>query len=253
MELGLPVYAADDNLDSNATVHIISEQALRRLSQTNEEDLRCSLLSADSLRKPMIIVCTTRDSALKLQSGALGRSLPHSTQYLWLPIGPAKLAAALSACRMYHEAFTIEITRRERKADMILAGVLKESESDVAALDGVTEVFSDVTKEKADRAEPPSFRDINLSRKNEDQNKEIINSVHRTDLAVSGNMLKVPRSLPRRSGSEVSGTPPVSTLPLRAQVTRASTAASTSTEAFSLLLVDDNVSDPSGALCCEPY
>lgn len=59
MELGLPVYAADDNLDSNATVHIISEQGLRRLSQTNEEDLRHSLLSAESLRKPMIIVCTS--------------------------------------------------------------------------------------------------------------------------------------------------------------------------------------------------
>lgn len=103
MELGLPVYAADDNLDSNATVHIISEQALWRLSQTDEKKLRHSLLSTDSLQKPMIIICTTRNSALKLQSGKLGHSLPHSTQYLWLPIGPAKLAAALSACRTYRE------------------------------------------------------------------------------------------------------------------------------------------------------
>ena len=103
MELGLPVYAADDNLDSNATVHIVSEQALRRLAQTDEKDARRSLLLGDSLRKPMIIICTTRNSALKLQSGELGRSLPHSTQYLWLAIGPAKLAAALSACRKYHK------------------------------------------------------------------------------------------------------------------------------------------------------
>ena len=109
MELGLPVYAADDNLDSNATVHIISEQALRRLSQPNEKDLRGSLLSADSLRKPMIVVCATRHSALKLQSGTLGCSLPPSTQYLWLPIGPVKLAAALSACRTYHPHLTGEI------------------------------------------------------------------------------------------------------------------------------------------------
>jgi len=99
MELGLPVYAADDNLDSNATVHIIGEQALRRSSQADEKDLRRSLLPADSLRKPMIIVCTTRDSALKFQSETLGRSLPDSTQYLWLPIGPAKLSAALTTCR----------------------------------------------------------------------------------------------------------------------------------------------------------
>ena len=103
MELGLPVHAADDNLDSNAAVHIISEQALRRLSDTNEKGLRRSLLSAYSLQKPMIIVCNTRNAALKLQSGALGRNLPPSTQYLWLPIGPAKIAAALSACRTYHK------------------------------------------------------------------------------------------------------------------------------------------------------
>ena len=102
MQLGLPVYAADDNMDSNATVHIISEQALKRLSLRHEKDLRLSLLSADNLRKPMIIVCTTRDSALKLRAGPLGCSLPNRTQYLWLPIGPAKLAAALSACRTYH-------------------------------------------------------------------------------------------------------------------------------------------------------
>ena len=103
MELGLPVYAADDNLDSNATIHIISEQALKRLAQADEKDLRRSLLSANSLRKPIIVICTTRNSALKLQSGESGLSLPRSTQYLWLPIGPAKLAAALSACRTYHK------------------------------------------------------------------------------------------------------------------------------------------------------
>lgn len=131
---------------------------------------------------------------------------------------------------------------------MILAGVLKESESGVAALDGVTEVIYELTKEKANRAEPPSFRDINLGRKDEDKDKEIINSTHQTDVAVRGNMPQVPRSPPQKSGSGVSGTPPVSTLPRRAQVTRASTAASASTEAFSLLLVDDNVSDPSRVL-----
>jgi len=244
MELGLPVYAADDNLDSNATVHIISEQALRRLSQPNEKDLRRSMLSADSLRKPMIVVCATRDSALKLQSGALGCSLPDSTQYLWLPIGPVKLAAALSACRTYCLDLTMETKVRECKADMMSAGVLKTSDSDAVAVDGATQELIDVAGKQDSRTEPPSFREINLSLKDEVKDEGVASPVLSPDVAVSENMLKVPRSSPpRRSGSEVSSEkPPVSTLPIRAQVTRAATAASASTEAFSLLLVDDNVS-----------
>jgi hypothetical protein len=239
MELGLPVYAADDNLDSNATVHIISEQALRRLSQTNEEDLRRSLLSADSLRKPMIIVCTTRDSALKLQSGALGRSLPHSTQYLWLPIGPAKLAAALSACRTYDEDLATE-----PKADIILAGVLKESEVDGAALNEATQVVSSATKAEDSRIETPSIKDIGLDLEEKDEDGGIVSPFFPRDVAATGSVLQAPRSnQPSRSGSEVPEKPLVPSLPIRTQMTRASSAGRANTETFSLLLVDDNVSD----------
>lgn len=99
----MPVYVADDNVDSNATIHITSEQALKSVSQNKEGDLQNSLLSAESLRKPIVVICATRSSALTLRSGPLGSSLPTKTQYLWLPIGPAKLAGALSTCRMYYE------------------------------------------------------------------------------------------------------------------------------------------------------
>lgn len=254
MELGLPVYAADDNLDSNATVHIISEKALRRLAQTDEKDARRSLLSGDSLRKPMIIICTTRNSALKLQSGELGRSLPRSTQYLWLPIGPAKLAAALSACRMYHNILTTEVISSECRADMILAGVLKGSELDVAAVDDAAQISPDSTQEKYDRAEPLTFRDISLNLAEDDKDEGDVSTVLPTDIAVKGNELQVPRShQPLRSGSEDSEKTPIPSLPIRAQTTRTSATASASTEAFSLLLVDDNVSTPSKLFGSKPY
>lgn len=253
MELRLPVYAADDNLDSNATVHVISEQGLRRLAQTEEKDARRSLLSGDSLKKPTIIICTTRNSALKLQSGELGHSLLHSTQYLWLPIGPAKLAAALSACRMYHQILTTEATSRKCRADLLPAGVLKGSESDVAALDGATQASPDITQEKSDGTEPLTFRDISLNLAEDDKDEGAVSTVLPTDIAVKGNELQVPQSpQPRRSGSEISEKSPVSSLPIRAQMTRGSTAASASTEAFSLLLVDDNVSKPSKLFGSKP-
>lgn len=245
MELGLSVHAADDNLDSNATVHIISERALRPLFDTKEKDLRRSLLSADSLQKPMIIICNTRNSALKLQSGALGRNLSPSTQYLWLPIGPAKIAAALSACRTYHKDSTTETTSRECEADVILAGVCKGSESDLAALDGATKASPDATQEKGNRAQLPPFGDINLNSGDDDKDDGVVNPVFPTDGAVDGNALQVPRSSQSRSfGSEVSEKPLIaseSSLPIRTQIARASSAANLSTGAFSLLLVDDNV------------
>lgn len=100
-QLGMPVYAADDNMNSNASIHIVSEQALKSFIHAENRGMCRSLLSTDSLRKPMIVICATRESAAQLRSGPLGASLPGATQYLWLPIGPAKLASALSIRRMY--------------------------------------------------------------------------------------------------------------------------------------------------------
>jgi signal transduction histidine kinase len=242
MQLGLPVYAADDNINSNASIHIVSEQALKHLSLAKEEDVRRSLLSADSLRTPMIIICSTRDSALKLRSGPLGCSLPHRTQYLWLPVGPAKLATALSACRTYHEQVNVETTE-DTDADVNLAGVCKGAEADAVAMEGATLGPPDATEEQAGRTEPPSFRDISLSLlKDEDKGAGIVSPVLPIDDAVKASMLQVPRSSVGRTGSDVTEKSITSALPLRAQINRASTTPAVTTQTFSLLLVDDNVS-----------
>ena len=245
MQLGLLVYAADDNLNSNATVHIISESALRRLFQTNEQDLRRSLLSADSLQKPIIIICHTRDAALKLQAGLLGCSLPRRTQYLWLPIGPAKLAGALSACGTYHEDHTIETTSRPIEADLMIAGVLKESDydSDVVAVGRATQGLPSDPEEEGSHAESPSFRDISLSLKHEDREKAIVSPVLPPEVPANSNTLQVPQSIrPQRSGSETSEKSIAASLRMREQINRAYTAPCVRTKTFSLLLVDDNVS-----------
>lgn len=214
MQLGMHVYVAGDNLNGNASVHIISEQALKGLSQTNDRDLRRSLLSADSSRKPMIIIiCSTRDSALRLRSGPLGLSLPEATQYLWLPIGPAKLAGALSACR--------------------------KDDSDAAVLDA-THASSQPAEEEHGPAHILSSTVVGLHVQDED--KGTASPMSPTGVPVSGEQLQVPQS-PRlqRSGSVAADKTITSSLPLRAQINRVSTAPCVSVNVLSLLLVDDNV------------
>lgn len=244
MQLGLPIHAADDNLSSNATVYVISEQALKRLSRSNDRDLRGSLLSADSLRKPLIVICATRDSALKLRYDPWGSSLPSHTQYLWLPIGPAKLSGALSACRTYREAIPVAITSRKCKANMLLVGALREGNSDVAVADGAPRVPHDAVEVRGACAKPPSFRDISLNLDDEERGNGKLNPILPSGVSVNGSMLSVPQSpRPLRSGSETLANSTAASLPLRAQMVRASTEPSVSTKPFSILLVDDNASN----------
>ena len=136
-QLGMPVQSIDDNMNSNASIHIVSEQALKSFLQAKDRGLRSTLLSSNSLRKPMLVICASRESASQLRSGPLGASLPDATQYLWLPIGPAKLASALSICRMYllegnfHRhciCDRAELTRSQRK------GLLRKSPAQLSRL-----------------------------------------------------------------------------------------------------------------------
>lgn len=213
MQLGMHVYVAGDNLNSNASVHIISEQALKRLLQTNDRDLRRSLLSTDSSRKPMIIICSTRDSALRLRSGPMGPSLPDATQYLWLPIGPAKLAGALSACRT--------------------------DDSDAAVL-GATQALSQPAEEEHDPAHTSSSTDIGPHVQDEGQGTA--SPMSPTGIPVNGEPLQVPQS-PRlqRSGSVAADKPSTSSLPLQVQINWAPATPCVTINKLSLLLVDDNV------------
>jgi len=124
----------------------------------------------------------------------------------------------------------------------MIAGVLKTSVFHGVAAGGATPNLVNDTEEESGRDGPPSFRDISLSLKDEDKGKDIASPVLPPDVFADENQLQVPRPSPRRTGSEVSEKSPVFLLPpVRAQVARASSAASASTEAFSLLLVDDNV------------
>jgi hypothetical protein len=109
-QLGVPVYATDDDTTNSASIHILSEHALENSSQIHDGDSRRSTLATNNLQKPIIVICATGASASRLRSGPLGRGLPSTTQYLWLPIGPAKLAAALAIRRKYcTKSLTLEI------------------------------------------------------------------------------------------------------------------------------------------------
>lgn len=108
-QLGLSLCAKDDTSDKNASIQIIREQGVERSSQTEEGGVRHSLLTTDQLRRPVIVICTTRDSAFKLRASPIGTSLPSGTQYLWLPIGPAKLADAISTLGMCYNRAGVNV------------------------------------------------------------------------------------------------------------------------------------------------
>jgi len=118
-QLGISLHATDDNMNSAAATHVVSEQALQALIEVKDGNLHRSFFSTESMHRPMIVVCATRESASKLRSGPLGRSLPGATQYLWLPIGPTKLSGALSMRRMYCPyvswPINVELTTSQRK------------------------------------------------------------------------------------------------------------------------------------------
>lgn len=240
MQLGMPVHAADDNLNSNASVHIVSEQALERLIRNNDKDLRRSLLSTGSLREPMIIICATRDSALRLRSAPLSSSLPVTTQYLWLPIGPAKLAGALSACCTYHEEGTLQgVEPVQCIANTTLVNAPAENDSGATVM-GATQALSQTAGEEGRPTHNPSPK--NIGRDVQDEDEGSASSVEPTNTDVDREQLQVPQSpRPKRSGSEAANKPITFSLRLRAQINRATTAPCVSTGTLSLLLVDDNV------------
>lgn len=93
-QLGLRVCVTDDTIDAKATLYITHEAGLGRLCSPPENPL---LHQANNSRRRIIIICGTRSSALALSSSDLASSVPEAAQYLWLPIGPGKLVAAISA------------------------------------------------------------------------------------------------------------------------------------------------------------
>ena len=240
-QIGLPVYVADDNLNSNATIHVISEQALEKLIRNVDKSLGHSVLSAESLQAQLIVICNTRNSALELRAGRLHPSLPNTTQYLWLPIGPAKLADALSTCYLYHETDSLDALPVQRDADMHSTCFLR-GDCSHTAVEAASHVVSNTAGEDKDFLQtPPSIdTDTNLQHQGggDASSANLTNTFDDVDLQAPQ-----PARL-QRSGSEVFDKPIFASLPLRVQMNRSSTTPSVSTGALSLLLVDDNVIDP---------
>lgn len=105
-QLGMGIAAFDDALENNASIYIAREQEHTpgQFSMTSDSNLRRSLLAT---RRPLIFICASRESALRLRSKMTTLSLAIRTQYLWPPVGPAKLIGAISACcRSIHPGST---------------------------------------------------------------------------------------------------------------------------------------------------
>jgi len=248
-QLGISLHATDDNMNSAAATHVVSEQALQALLEAKDEKLRQSLFSTENLRKSMIVICATRESASELRSGPLGRSLPGATQYLWLPIGPIKLSGALSMRRMYCPNVSWPVNETDNLAEEMLA----ENQPNEAVVGASTETIPETVEAKVEETQDehereggaparPSRSAVVVPR-TQDQDKVIVNPG-----STAGEKTQLPqRYRQSRSGSEAQDQSINDSLPLRTQMHRANTApSSASKHPVSLLLVDDNVSNPPG-------
>ena len=248
-QLGISLHATDDNMNSAAATHVVSEQALQALIEVKDGNLHRSLLSTENLHRPMIIICATRESASKLRSGPLGSSLPGATQYLWLPIGPTKLSSVLSMRRMYCPYSPWPINKTDNFAEETLA----ENQPNETVVGASTETISETVEAKVEQrrdeheregaAPAQPSRSAGVAPRIQDQDKVIANPE-----STVGEKTQLPqRYRQNRSGSEAQDQSINDSLPLRTQMHRANTAPpSASKHPVSLLLVDDNVSNPPG-------
>lgn len=242
-QLGLSVRSPDDGPDNTVSVFIVQGQEIERYGQTDGKDARRTLLSTDNFDKPMVVLCTTRDSALRLRSVPIAASLPGTTQYLWLPIGPAKLAAALSACCMYYEQAALDSRKiNSGKADLRLVNPRADAPSSAALLHA-TQPSSSMPNEGAGISAyvlPRITKGQPLGASKMDGTVADIDAV---DVAVGHEVTQMSQpSLYIRRGSDAVTRPSTPPMRIRKQIDRAMTAPYRGARALSLLLVDDNVS-----------
>lgn len=245
-QLGLRICATDDILDKNASIYIVQMEALERLSQIDNQGLRHSLLSSSYLSRPLIVVCPTRNSALKLRDTSMITVLHVGAQCIWLPVGPGKLAGAVSSCCTFHDRTAVNADSAEPGiADISL--VNKRTDDGYTAAVALKTAQSSLPKEVADSAYV--VPDVTESRPLVDVNRDVASpsiAPASSEAALEQNKVSQPLQhphppLPKRSGSEITSRPSKPSVQLRTQIGRATTAPYRSAEALSLLLVDDNV------------
>lgn len=97
-QMGLSTAGDDVTLNDFASLHIIREQALVSSSPQR------LVFAAQQPKTLVIVICATRASALRQRVASSNVWLPLRTEYLWLPIGPMKLANAVKACMCEQQA-----------------------------------------------------------------------------------------------------------------------------------------------------
>lgn len=106
-QMGLSTSGDDVTLNDAASLHIIREHALVGSPPQRQ------VFAAGQPETPVIVICATRESALRQRIASTSVGLPPRTEYLWLPIGPVKLANAVQACRMCEqEAVSVQAEPR---------------------------------------------------------------------------------------------------------------------------------------------
>lgn len=221
-QLGLPISAIDDHLENNASIYIVQMEALEGLFLTNHGGVRHSVLSSNNLRRLLVVICPTRDSALKLRSTPVATSFPSGAQYIWHPVGLVKLADAISNCCMSYNQVAVDV-------DVIESGI-----ADLLLVNPRTEAANS-THVQPDVDQNPASVDSSKNGASSDFTSTDYEAVHETNEASQP-------AMHRRSGSEASSRASIPFTQFRTQIGRTTTVPYRIAGALSLLLVDDNVS-----------
>lgn len=241
-QLGLTICASDDTLDHAVDIFIVQMEALERLTKSDDQGPQHSLLSSSGLRRHLIIICPTRDSALKFLSSPMGKSFPSTAQCIWLPVGPGKLAGAISSSCMYYKPAAVEFHITEpgiadissvetRIDDGYATAVLDTVKSPVTAR--VAANAAHILPDIVDCRSLVDARNIDASTSIKPTSPEAVREDKVSHLSQT--------LLPKRSGSDTATRPSTLSAQLLTQMNRSATAPYGGAGALSLLLVDDNV------------
>lgn len=102
-QLGLNLSPDGGTTNTNPAIYIVHMEVVERLFADDGKAGRGSLPLANNLGAPVILVCPSRDAALNFRGSPIATGLPVKLHFVWVPVGPLKLAGVLSDCCMFFD------------------------------------------------------------------------------------------------------------------------------------------------------
>lgn len=241
-QLGLNVSSDGHTANTDPTIHIVRMEVVERLFRDGKAT-RDSLPLAINLGAPVIVVCPSRDAALKFRDSPIAAGLPVKLHFVWVPVGPLKLAGVLSACCMFFYSLPC-CFYRTCTADVPIVKWRTSDDRDAASVvpAGMSTPSIAIKSEQVSLEIANDKPAANALASESSMKPAIASTTTEVVVRTKDEIPQPPRH--RKSGSESSPRPDTASIELQTQLGRAMTDPYRSAGALSLLLVDDNVRRP---------